>query len=71
MGSLLPVAQDDVALPAGIGAPATSALVGAGYTSLDQLAGVPAGDLSALHDFGPKALRIIREALEERGHSLG
>jgi hypothetical protein len=54
-----------------IGAPATRALAGAGYTELGQLAGVPAAELLRLHGMGPKAIRLIREALEARGLSLG
>ena len=61
----------DPDLPKGIGAPATRALTGAGYSRLDQLAGVPADDLLALHGVGPKAIRILSEALHERGKSLG
>ncbi|MER7540757.1 helix-hairpin-helix domain-containing protein [Streptomyces sp. NPDC097704] len=58
-------------LPRGIGAPATRALVAAGYTTLAQLADVPAAELAALHGVGPKALRVLGEALAERGLSLG
>lgn len=58
-------------LPRGIGAPATRALTGAGYTTLDALAGVPRAELAALHGVGPKALRVLQESLEERGLSLG
>ncbi|MFD8971470.1 MULTISPECIES: DNA-binding protein [Streptomyces] len=58
-------------LPRGIGAPATRALAAAGYTRLSQLAGVPAAELAALHGVGPKALRVLGEALAERGESLG
>ncbi|MEU6988931.1 helix-hairpin-helix domain-containing protein [Streptomyces sp. NPDC046324] len=58
-------------LPHGIGAPATRALTGAGYTTLDALAGVPRAELAALHGVGPKALRVLQESLEERGLSLG
>jgi len=61
---------DDPDLPP-IGAPATGALRLAGYTRLDQLAGVPERELARLHGVGPKALRILREALAERGLSLG
>ena len=61
---------DDPDLPR-IGAPATGALRLAGYTRLDQLAGVPERDLARLHGVGPKALRILREALGERGLSFG
>jgi 3-deoxy-D-arabino-heptulosonate 7-phosphate (DAHP) synthase len=54
-----------------IGAPATGALKVAGYTRLRQLAGVPRADLAALHGVGPKALRILEEALDEHDLSLG
>jgi predicted flap endonuclease-1-like 5' DNA nuclease len=64
------VPTEDPGLPH-IGAPATGALRLAGYTRLDQLAGVPERDLAQLHGVGPKALRILREALAERGLSFG
>lgn len=57
-------------LPRAIGAPATRALVAAGYTRLDQLDGVPAARIEALHGVGPKALRTLREALDARGRRL-
>jgi predicted flap endonuclease-1-like 5' DNA nuclease len=65
------VPDDAVGFPKGIGAPATRALVGAGYTKLTELANVPETELKKLHGMGPKALRVLREALEESGHSLG
>ena len=58
-------------LPRGIGAPATRALTAAGYTELQQLAGVPRPELERLHGVGPKALRILEKELENRGLSLG
>jgi hypothetical protein len=64
------VAVDVDTLPK-IGAPATRALVGAGYTSLRQLAGVPRPQLEKLHGMGPKALGILEAALAEHGLSLG
>ena len=57
------------ALPT-IGAPATRALNNAGYTELRQLAGVPVSELSKLHGVGPRALRLIEQALEEHGLAL-
>jgi predicted flap endonuclease-1-like 5' DNA nuclease len=63
--------QDDSGFPRGIGAPATRALHGAGYTQLRQLAGVRAAELKKLHGMGPKALRVLQEALEQQGLSLG
>jgi hypothetical protein len=57
--------------PAGLSAPAIRALDTAGYTELRQLAGMPAADLKQLHGMGPKALRLLQEALEQHGLSLG
>lgn len=54
-----------------VGAPATRALHGAGYTTLRELAGVPRTELAALHGMGPKALDIIQAALEKHDLSLG
>jgi hypothetical protein len=54
-----------------IGVPATRALQLAGYTGLGQLAGVPRATLAALHGVGPKALRILDEALAGHGLRLG
>ncbi len=61
----------ETGFPQGIGAPATRALTRAGYTELRQLSGVPASDLKRLHGMGPKALRVLQEALEQQGLSLG
>ncbi|MGC4749971.1 DNA-binding protein [Micromonospora sp. DT201] len=54
-----------------IGAPATRALHGAGYTTLRQLAGVPRSDLAKLHGMGPKALGILQAALAQHNLGLG
>ncbi|MCJ0905806.1 helix-hairpin-helix domain-containing protein [Rhodococcus sp. ARC_M6] len=54
-----------------VGAPALRALLGAGYTELPQLASVPEKELAKLHGMGPKALRILGEALAERGLTFG
>lgn len=61
----------DAGFPKGIGAPAARALKAAGYDELKQLAGVPAAKLRELHGVGPKALRVLGEALEEKGLTLG
>ena len=58
-------------LPSALAAPATRALHAAGYTRLAQLAGVPEQELGQLHGVGPKALRVLREALLEQGLSFG
>jgi hypothetical protein len=60
----------DVDLPRSIGRPATGALREAGYTRLGQLDGVAAQDLLALHGVGPKAVRLLTEALAEQGMRL-
>ena len=57
-------------LPPGLSQPAIHALAGAGYTRLDQLAKASQAELLKLHGFGPKGIRIIREALAERGKSM-
>lgn len=66
-GALEPGADGDV--PANIGRPALRALGQAGVTSLDAVASRPAKELLALHGVGPKAIRILREALAARGTS--
>jgi len=53
-----------------IGAPATRALLGAGYTRLKQLTRVTEAQLLALHGVGPRAIRILREALAAQGLSF-
>lgn len=50
--------------------PAERALISAGYTRLEQLSGVSEKELLKLHGMGPKAIRILKEALKERGMSL-
>lgn len=56
--------------PAGIGAPATRALIAAGYGSVADLAGVPKSDLARLHGVGPASLRVIERTLATRGDTL-
>ena len=56
-------------LPA-IGAPATRALEETGITSLEQAGDTGTEALAALHGVGPKALKILSEALAERGLTM-
>ena len=63
--------QPNANFPRGISAPATRALIGAGYRELRQLAGVPVAELKQLHGMGPKALARLQEAIEQQGLSLG
>jgi len=53
--------------PRTIGEPATRALALAGYHRLEQLPQASAKELLALHGVGPKAIRLLRAALAERG----
>lgn len=53
-----------------IGAPAFRALSSIGITHLSQLTQYREDELLALHGFGPKALRILKEYLHERGMSF-
>lgn len=53
--------------PPGIAKPALRALTAAGYTHLEGLANVEESALLALHGMGPKAIRVLREALEGMG----
>jgi hypothetical protein len=46
------------------------ALASIGVTSLDHVVGHSEAELLALHGFGPRALRILDEALAEAGLSL-
>lgn len=57
-------------LPRAIGRPATSALMGAGLTSLEGVATKTEAELLALHGVGPKAVRILKETLAGKGMSL-
>jgi hypothetical protein len=54
-------------LPAGIGSPAHRALAAAGITRLEQFTSISEEELLKLHGVGPKAVRIIKEALRENG----
>jgi predicted Fe-Mo cluster-binding NifX family protein len=57
-------------LPRSIGKPATRALTNAGWIRLEQLAARSEAELLILHGVGPKAIRILRQALEEKGLSF-
>jgi hypothetical protein len=58
-------------LPASIGKPATRALLGAGIRTLGDVAARREAELLALHGVGPKAVRLLAQALEERGLVFG
>jgi predicted flap endonuclease-1-like 5' DNA nuclease len=50
-----------------IGKVARRELANAGYTRLEQFTNVSEKALLEIHGVGPKAIRILREALEARG----
>lgn len=50
-----------------IGAPATRALAAAGLTTLDKLAKAKEADIAKLHGMGPKALGLLKDALNAQG----
>lgn len=58
--------QPDSDLPK-IGEPARRALAAVGIYRLEQVAGMTEAELLRLHGVGPKAIRILREALVARG----
>jgi DNA integrity scanning protein DisA with diadenylate cyclase activity len=51
-------------------APAARALAAAGYNRLSQLTQVSERELQSLHGMGPKAIKILRDSLAERGLSF-
>mgnify|MGYP001348833904 CR=1 FL=1 len=55
------------ALPSSIGKPATRALLGAGVKTLADVATRSEAELLALHGVGPKAVKLLAQALVERG----
>lgn len=56
--------------PKSIGRPATNALLVAGYTRLEQLTRVREVVIKQLHGVGPKAIKILRAMLAEKGLSF-
>jgi hypothetical protein len=57
----------DTDLPAGLSNPARRALATIGITRLDQITAHRANDILNLHGMGPRGIRLLREALAERG----
>jgi predicted flap endonuclease-1-like 5' DNA nuclease len=50
-----------------IGRPATRALAQIGVRNVEQLAAYTEEDILALHGVGPRAIRVLRPVMEERG----
>jgi predicted flap endonuclease-1-like 5' DNA nuclease len=57
-------------LPAGLGKPAVRALHSNGILTLHDLARRSERDIAALHGVGPKAIRLLRAALNANGQSF-
>lgn len=55
------------ALPSSIGKPATRALLAVGVSALEDVATKSEAELLALHGVGPRAIRLLAEALATRG----
>jgi hypothetical protein len=53
-----------------LAAPARRALLAAGYTRLEDLTRVKESDVMKLHGMGANAMRVLRDALEQRGLSF-
>ena len=51
----------------GVAAPARRALANAGYTRLAQLTKTTEAELMQLHGMGPKAMRALKAAMQEKG----
>ena len=68
MRSEAPAGPD--ALPKAIGRPATRALLLAGITNLEQVANHTEAQLLELHGVGPRAVKILREALSATGRKM-
>jgi hypothetical protein len=64
------VAEEKGRWPKGMGAPAGNALEALGVTSLDEVTRFSEKELLAIHGIGPKAVAVIKAALQEQGKSL-
>lgn len=53
-----------------LSAPARRALIGAGYTRLEQLTEVTESEVIRLHGMGANAMEVLGNALKERGLSF-
>ncbi len=62
--------RQETDLPIGLGKPARRALLAAGYRRLEQLGEVSEAEVKQLHGVGPKALELLRRALDDNGLSF-
>ena len=59
--------QEGATWPKGVSQPAIRALTAAGFSRLEDLSGASESALLKLHGMGPKAIRVIKDALARRG----
>jgi hypothetical protein len=57
-------------LPPGLSAPARRALDGVGCQALEQVARLSETEISQLHGIGPRAIDLLRNALQAKGLSF-
>jgi len=62
--------QSEGGFPRSIGNPAANALANVGITRLEQLTEHSEREILAMHGIGPKAVKILRETLAEKGLSF-
>ncbi|WP_328587382.1 helix-hairpin-helix domain-containing protein [Gottfriedia luciferensis] len=67
---MIVISEKDSSLPTGLSKPAIRALTSAGYLHLEQFTKLTETELSKLHGMGPKGIKTIRQALEEKGLSF-
>ncbi|WP_165843781.1 helix-hairpin-helix domain-containing protein [Planococcus halotolerans] len=53
--------------PKGVGKPAARALIGAGYTKVEQLKEATEKEIQELHGVGPKAIQELKKELAANG----
>jgi DNA-directed RNA polymerase alpha subunit len=59
--------NQDSNFPRGLSNPALSALAQGGYKDLQQLTQATEAEILKLHGMGPKGIRILKEAMGEKG----
>jgi hypothetical protein len=59
--------NNDSNLPEGLAAPALRALAQAGFTRIEQFTTLTEAEISQMHGMGPKAIDLIRIALDAKG----
>ena len=62
--------QQENDLPSNLSQPARRALLGAGYSRLEQFTKIREAEIKQLHGMGPKAIDQLRDALHARGLSF-